>query len=224
MNPSLVCAASRFEAGAPLQRSSDDPLSTALQCLGFSLILKSRKRNRYCVVQCVRVICDLFGSEGHKGYLVRSLVIHRCHIVFVVDGWATIETPTGFDEHTMNKPPADTTWQNALKDSQWQRFAGSSTNRMTQADVAQIRQIATSLFGESSRVFMREMPAEGGGSATHVMMESRRVLSDRLATQKVLSDRLRAAFERHKIKVLLIDPNFTLTEEHKRFRFAAREF
>jgi hypothetical protein len=24
--------------------------------------------------------------------------------------------------------------------------------------------------------------------------------------------------------VLLIDPNFTLTEEHKRFRFAAREF
>jgi hypothetical protein len=124
----------------------------------------------------------------------------------------------------MNKPPADTTWQNALKDSQWQRFAGPGTNRMTQAEVAQIRQIATNLFGEASRVYMREMPAEGGGSSTHIMVETRRVLSDRLATQKTLSDRLREALERHKIKVLLIDPNFPLTEEHKRFRFSAREF
>jgi hypothetical protein len=123
----------------------------------------------------------------------------------------------------MNKPPADTSWQNLLKESQWQRFAGSNANRMTQAEVAQIRRIATNLFGETSRVYLREMPAEGGGSSTHIMLESRRVLSDRLATQKTLSDRLREVLDRHKIKVLLIDPDFPLTEEHKRFRFAARE-
>jgi hypothetical protein len=128
----------------------------------------------------------------------------------------------------MNKPPADTSWKTALQDTQWKTLAaelsGPTTNRLTEFEVAQIRQIVSFLLGADSRIFIRERPSASGGPTTHIMVESPRKLAEKFVTQAALIDRLRRPLERHRIKVLLIDPEFTLTEEHKRFRFVAREY
>jgi hypothetical protein len=128
----------------------------------------------------------------------------------------------------MDKRPTETGWQTALQDTQWKALAaqlsGPSTNRLTESEVAQIRQIVSFLLGSDSRIFIRERPSATGVPTTHIMVESLRVLSEKLVTQAALIDRLRRPLERHRVRVLLIDPQFTLTEEHKRFRFVAREY
>jgi hypothetical protein len=131
-------------------------------------------------------------------------------------------------EYLMNKRPTETVWQTALQDTQWKALAaelsGPSTNRLTESEVAQIRQIVSFLLGSDSRIFIRERPSATGVPTTHIMVETLRVLSEKLVTQAALIDRLRRPLERHRVRVLLIDPQFTLTEEHKRFRFVAREY
>lgn len=128
----------------------------------------------------------------------------------------------------MDERPTETGWHTALQDSQWKALAiqlsGPSTNRLTESEVARIRQIVSFLLGADSRIFIRERPSSSGPPTTHIMVESPRVLSERLVTQAALIDRLRRPLERHRVRVLVIDPQFTLTEEHKRFRFVAREY
>lgn len=128
----------------------------------------------------------------------------------------------------MDKRPTETGWQTALQDTQWKTLAaqlsGPSTNRLTESEVAQIRQIVSFLLGADSRIFIRERPSASGAPTTHIMVESPRVLSEKLVTQAALIDRLRRPLEGRRVRVLLIDPQFTLTEEHKRFRFVAREY
>jgi hypothetical protein len=131
-------------------------------------------------------------------------------------------------EYLMDKRPTETGWQTALQDTQWEalaaQLAGPRTNRLTESEVAQIRQIVSFLLGSDSWIFIRERPSSSGPPTTHIMVESPRVLSEKLVTQAALIDRLRRPLERHRVRVLLIDPQFTLTEEHKRFRFVAREY
>jgi hypothetical protein len=56
------------------------------------------------------------------------------------------------------------------------------------------------------------------------MVECARTLPDRLSAQASLIERLQDPLAGRRTRVLLIDPSFTLTEEHKRFRFVAMEY
>jgi hypothetical protein len=49
-------------------------------------------------------------------------------------------------------------------------------------------------------------------------------MPDRLIAQLALIDRLQVPMEGRRTRVLLVDPSFELTEEHKRFRFVAMEY
>ena len=82
----------------------------------------------------------------------------------------------------------------------------------------------TRLFGPDSRIFIRERTSGEGAGTLHIMVESPRVLPDRLSAQASLIERLQDVFEGRRTRVLLIDRSFTLTEEHKRFRFVAMEY
>ena len=76
----------------------------------------------------------------------------------------------------MDKPPTGTSGKTALQDTQWKTLAaqlsGPSTSRMTEVEVAQIRQIVSFLLGTDSRIFIRERPSASGGPTTHIMVES----------------------------------------------------
>lgn len=139
---------------------------------------------------------------------------------------------TGSLGNRMVTKPTDTTWQGLLNDTSWRSLsgpsAGSSSSRLGQPEIRQLRQIVTRLFGPDSRVFIRERPNSGGDGATqatvHLMVECIRTLPDRLSAQATLIERLQDSLEGRRIRVLLIDPSFALTEEHKRFRFVAMEY
>jgi hypothetical protein len=63
-----------------------------------------------------------------------------------------------------------------------------------------------------------------GDGTVHIMVECARMLPDRLSAQASLIERLQDPLAGRRTRVLLIDPSFTLTEEHKRFRFVAMEY
>ena len=55
-------------------------------------------------------------------------------------------------------------------------------------------------------------------------MQSMRVLEDKLAAKTLLRERLAEPLRGLKTQITLIDPDFRLTDEHKRFRYVAVEF
>jgi|NOAtaT_5_FD_contig_31_1933579_length_596_multi_4_in_0_out_0_1 hypothetical protein len=135
---------------------------------------------------------------------------------------------TGSPENRMVTKPTDTTWQGLLNDTSWRSLsgppAGSNSARLGQAEIRQVRQIVSFLFGPDSRIFIREKTSGEGAGTVHIMVQCVRVLPDRLSAQKALIERLQDPLEGRRTRVLLIDPSFTLTEEHKRFRFVAMEY
>ena len=80
------------------------------------------------------------------------------------------------------------------------------------------------LFGADARIFIREKTSGEGAGTVQIMVESIRVLPDRLAAQVTLAERLQDTLAGHRTRVMIIDPKFTLTDEHKRFRFVAMEY
>ena len=124
--------------------------------------------------------------------------------------------------------PTDTTWQGLLNDTNWRSLSGPPTGysspRLGQAEIRQVRQIVSMLFGADARIFIRERTSGEGAGTIHIMVEGVRVLPDRLSAQTALIERLQVPLEGRRTRVLLIDPSFTLTEEHKRFRFVAMEY
>ena len=135
---------------------------------------------------------------------------------------------TGTPDNRMVTKPTDTTWQGLLNDTSWRALsgppAGSNTARLSQPEIREVRQIVTRLFGPDSRIFIRERTTGEGAGTLHIMVECPRVLPDRLSAQAALIERLQDVFEGRRTRVLLIDRSFTLTEEHKRFRFVAVEY
>ena len=135
---------------------------------------------------------------------------------------------TGFPENRMVTKPTDTTWQGLLNDTSWRSLSGPSPGpvsaRLAQNEIRQIRQIVSRLLGPDARIFIREKTSGEGAGTVHIMVECVRVLPDRLSAQKALIERLQETIEGRRTRVLLIDPSFTLTEEHKRFRFVAMEY
>lgn len=138
----------------------------------------------------------------------------------------------GFTGNRMVTTPTETTWQGLFKDSSWRGLSGpaadSKASRLGAADISQVRQIVSLLFGADARVFVREKPATGKDgsviSVVHLMVECARVLPERLSAQTSLIERLQKPLAGRRTRVLLVDPSFTLTEEHKRFRFVAMEY
>ena len=124
--------------------------------------------------------------------------------------------------------PTDTTWQGLLNDTNWRSLSGPPTGysspRLGQDEIRQVRRIVSMLFGSDARIFIRERASGEGAGTAHIMVECIRVLPDRLSAQKSLIERLQVPLDGRRTRVLLIDPSFTLTEEHKRFRFVAMEY
>lgn len=135
---------------------------------------------------------------------------------------------TGTPDNRMVTKPTDTTWQGLLNDTSWRALSGSPSGsniaRLEQSEIRQVRQIVSMLFGPDARIFVRERTSGEGAGTVHIMVECIRVLPDRLSAQAGLIQRLQDPLAGRRTRVLLIDPSFTLTEEHKRFRFVAMEY
>jgi hypothetical protein len=134
----------------------------------------------------------------------------------------------GISDSRMVTKPTDTTFQGLLNDTSWRALsgppAGPNAPRLGQSEIRQARQIVSLLFGPDSRIFIREKTSGEGAGTVHVMVQCVRVLPDRLSAQTTLIERLQDPFAGRRTRVLLIDPSFVLTEEHKRFRFVAMEY
>jgi hypothetical protein len=136
--------------------------------------------------------------------------------------------PTGVSDNRMVTKPTDTTWQGLLNDTSWRAVsgpsAGQNASRLSQPEIRQVRLIVSMLFGQDARIFVRERTGGTGDGTVHIMVECIRKLPDRLSAQTSLIERLQDPLAGRRTRVLLIDPSFTLTEEHKRFRFVAMEY
>lgn len=124
--------------------------------------------------------------------------------------------------------PTDTTWLGLMNDPNWRSLSGLpsgySSPRLGQAEIRQIRQIVSMLFGSDSRIFIRERLSGEGAGTIHIMVQCPRTFPDRLVAQKALLDRLQAPLQGLRTRVLLVDPSFELTEQHKRFRMVSVEY
>jgi hypothetical protein len=134
----------------------------------------------------------------------------------------------GISDSRMVTKPTDTTFQGLLNDTSWRALsgppAGPNAPRLGQSEIRQVRQIVSILFGPDARIFIREKTGGTGDGTVHIMVECIRKLPDRLSAQASLIERLQDPLAGRRTRVLLIDPTFTLTEEHKRFRFVAMEY
>jgi len=135
---------------------------------------------------------------------------------------------SGISDNRMVTKPTDTTWLGLLNDPNWRSLSGLpsgySSPRLGQAEIRQVRQIVSMLFGSDARIFIRERVSGEGAGTIHIMVQCIRPMPDRLSAQKALIDRLQVPLEGRRTRVLLVDPSFELTEEHKRFRFVAMEY
>jgi hypothetical protein len=135
---------------------------------------------------------------------------------------------SGISDNRMVTKPTDTTWLGLLNDPNWRSLSGLpsgySSPRLGQAEIRQVRQIVSMLFGSDARIFIRERISGEGAGTIHIMVQCIRPMPDRLSAQRALIDRLQVPLEGRRTRVLLVDPSFELTEEHKRFRFVAMEY
>jgi hypothetical protein len=135
---------------------------------------------------------------------------------------------SGISDNSMVTNPTDTTWLGLLSDPNWRSLSGLpsgySSPRMGQAEIRQVRQIVSMLFGSDARIFIRERLSGEGAVTIHIMVQCLRTMPDRLIAQKALIDRLQAPLNGLRTRVLLTDPSFELTEQHKRFRLVAMEY
>ena len=135
---------------------------------------------------------------------------------------------SGISDKRMATKPTDTTWQGLLNDTSWRSLSGPATGhnsaRLDQSEIRQVRQIVSMLFGADSRIFIRERVSGDAAGTVHIMVQCIRPMPDRLTAQLALIDRLQVPMEGRRTRVLLVDPSFELTEEHKRFRFVAMEY
>ena len=135
---------------------------------------------------------------------------------------------TDVPDKRMVTKATDTTWLGLMNDPNWRSLsglpAGYNSPRLGQAEIRQVRQIVSMLFGTDSRIFIRERVSGEGAGTIHIMVQCIRTLPDRLAAQKALLERLQAPLEGLRTRVLLIDPSFVLTEDHRRFRLVSMEY
>lgn len=124
--------------------------------------------------------------------------------------------------------PTDTTWLGLMNDPHWRSISGLpsgySSPRLGQEEIRQVRQIVSMLFGSDTRIFIRERLSGEGAGTIHIMVQCIRSLPDRLTAQKTLLERLQAPLQGLRTRVLLVDPSFELTEQHKRFRMVSMEY
>ena len=124
--------------------------------------------------------------------------------------------------------PTDTTWLGLMNDPNWRPLsglpAGYSSPRMGQAEIRQVRQIVSMLFGTETRILIRDRISGEGAGTVHIMVQCPRTLPNRPAAQKALLERLQAPLSGLRTRVLLTDSSFELSEQHKRFRLVAMEY
>ena len=95
---------------------------------------------------------------------------------------------------------------------------------LTEIHKAKIRQTVTNLMGSDALVFVHSKKVGPGIADIQIMVQSMRVLEDKLAAKTLLRERLAEPLRGLKTQITLIDPDFRLTDEHKRFRYVAVEF
>jgi hypothetical protein len=135
---------------------------------------------------------------------------------------------TGVSNKRIVTKSTDTTWLGLMNDPNWRSLsglpAGYNSPRLSQAEIRQVRQIVSMLFGSDARIFIRERISGEGAGTIHIMVQCLRTMPERLIAQKALIDRLQAPLNGLRTRVLLTDPSFELTDQHKRFRLVAMEY
>ena len=94
----------------------------------------------------------------------------------------------------------------------------------TEIHKSKIRQTVTNLMGSDARIFVQAKKVGPGIQDIQIMVQSLRVLEDKLAAKTQLRERLTEPLRGLKTQITLIDPDIRLTDEHKRFRYVAMEF
>ena len=92
---------------------------------------------------------------------------------------------------------------------------------LTDHHKAKIRQTASNLLGSDAKVFLKTRDLGPGLKEVQIMVESLRVLEDKAVVKAQLRERLAEPMRGFTTKLVLIDPDVTLTEDQKRFRWLA---
>jgi hypothetical protein len=95
---------------------------------------------------------------------------------------------------------------------------------LTDIQKGKIRQTVTNLFGSDARIFVRFKKLSSGVTDVQLMVQSLRVVEDKLEGKTQLRERLSEPLRGLKTQIVLIDPDVRTTDEHKQFRFLAIEF
>ena len=92
---------------------------------------------------------------------------------------------------------------------------------LTDYHKAKIRQTASNLLGSDAKVFLKTRDLGPGLKEVQILVESLRVLEDKAEVKSQLRERLSEPLKEFTTKLVLIDPDVTLTEEQKRFKWLA---
>jgi hypothetical protein len=95
---------------------------------------------------------------------------------------------------------------------------------LTDVQKAKTRPTVNNLFGTDARIFVRLKTLGSGVQDLQIMVQSLRVVEDKLGSKTQLRERLAEPLRGLKTQVVLIDPEVRQTDEHKQFRFFAVEF
>lgn len=86
-----------------------------------------------------------------------------------------------------------------------------------------VRQTITNLLGPDSKAYYRVTVVSPRLRDLHLLVQCPRVLADKVVVKTQLIDRLADYVDGMKVRLVLIDPEVTITEEQKRFRYLAIE-
>ena len=92
---------------------------------------------------------------------------------------------------------------------------------LTDYHKAKIRQTVSNLLGPDTKVFLKTRDLGPGLKEVQIMVESVRVLEDKAVVKAQVRERLSEPMKEFTTKLVLIDPDVTLTEEQKRFKWVA---
>ena len=92
---------------------------------------------------------------------------------------------------------------------------------LTDHHKAKIRQTPSNLLGSDSKLFLKTRDLGAGLKGVQIMEESLRVLEDKGVVKAQLRERLSPPMKEFATTLVLIDPDVTLAEGQKRFKWLA---
>ena len=92
---------------------------------------------------------------------------------------------------------------------------------LTSYHKAKNRQTVSNPLGPDTKLFLKTRDLWPGFKEVQIMAESIQVLEDKAVVKAQVRERLAAPMEGFTTELVLIDPDVTLTEEQKRFKWVA---